>query len=464
MNIPERRGPPVVWNSPGAYNPSLEWKSVSEAFSSVERRDPNGMSDTQMELQTDTLSNGIRIVTQERSNTEAVAFHVYFGCGGRHEADEVVGVSHALEHMMFKGTPTRTYLQIAQEMEGVGATINANTGPERTCYFFVAPAEVLEKVLPVYADALGNSLIDPTEWEKERQVIQEELKMYEDMPRFVVSDRLETTMFNLQVGVIGNRETIDSIRTEHMRALMADWYRPANTVISAAGRLDHRTMKDLAEEYFGSRPARDAGPARPDLPEKSARRICSVVRQTDQVNLAIGFRAPGRQDPDLPALRLLNDILGGKMSSRLFDEVREKRGLAYSVHSRAHRFTDTGYVELKAGVALDKAIEATRVILAEAARIREDLVDDEELEAAVNHLRGLLLVREESDDFAERNGEGLLLDGEVRTLREELDALGQVTREDVRRVAKQVFREEELTAAFVAEEDLSESLAPVLHL
>ncbi|MDP6618943.1 MAG: insulinase family protein, partial [Nitrospinota bacterium] len=142
----------------------------------------------------------------------------------------------------------------------------------------------------------------------------------------------------------------------------------------------------------------------------------------------------------------------------------EKRGLAYSVHSRAHRFTDTGYLELKAGVASDKALEATRVILAEAARLREELVDDDELEAAGKHLRGLLLVREESDDFAERNGEGLLLDGEVRTLQEELGVLEKVTREDVRRVASQVFQDEELTAAFVAEEDLSESLAPVLHL
>ena len=241
---------------------------------------PTGRAIIKMDIQTDTLSNGIRIVTQERSNTEAVAFQVYFGCGGRHEADEIVGVSHALEHMMFKGTPTRTYLQIAQEMEGVGATINANTGPERTCYLFVAPAEVIGKVLPVYADALNHSLLDPKEWKKERQVILEELKMYEDMPRFVVSDRLETTMFNLQVGVIGSRETIHKIETEDMRALMANWYRPSNTVISAAGRLEHRAMKDLVEEHFGSRPVQDGAPPRPDLPGKSARRICGPVSRT----------------------------------------------------------------------------------------------------------------------------------------------------------------------------------------
>ncbi|MFQ5692757.1 MAG: M16 family metallopeptidase [Nitrospinota bacterium] len=417
-----------------------------------------------MSIQKDTLSNGIRLVTQERTHTEAVAFHVYFGCGGRHEPDEVVGVSHALEHMMFKGTPTRTYLQIAQEMEGVGATINANTGPERTCYYFVAPAEVVSQVLAVCADAVNNSLLDPAEWEKERQVILEELKMYEDMPRFVVSDRLETTMFNLQVGVIGSRETIGAIQVEDMRRLMDRWYRPSNTVLSVAGRLEHGAIKALAEEHFGSRAAAGEPPRAPDLPGKSRERLLGVVRQTDQVNLAIGFRALGMDHPDLPALRLLNDILGGKMSSRLFDEVREKRGLAYSVHSRAHRFTDTGYLELKAGVALDKAVEATRVILAEAARLREEPVTEAELESAKRHLRGLLLVQEESDDFAERNGESWLLEGDVRTLDRELEGLEKVTREDVQRVAKNVFRDEELTAAFVAERDLRDDLASVLSV
>ncbi|MBI2880263.1 MAG: insulinase family protein [Candidatus Tectomicrobia bacterium] len=417
-----------------------------------------------MAIRKDTLSNGIRLVTHQRTNTEAVAFHIYFGCGGRHEPDEVVGLSHALEHMMFKGTPTRTYLQIAQEMEGVGATINADTGPERTSYHFVAPAEVVPKVLAVYADAVNNSLLDPGEWEKERRVILEELKMYEDMPRFVVSDRLETTMFNLQVGVIGSRETIGAIRTEHMRRLIADWYRPVNTVISVAGRLEHEKIWDLAEAHFGTRSSEGGLPRVPELPKKSKERVCGVVRQTDQVNLAFGFRALGRKHPDLAALRLMNDILGGKMSSRLFDEVREKRGLAYSVHSRAHRFTDTGYLELKAGVALEKAVEAARVSLAEAARLRDEPVSEEELESAKKHLRGLLLVQEESDVFAERNGESWLLEGEVRTLAQELEALERVGREDVRRVAADVFRNEELTAAFVAERDLSDDLAAVLAL
>lgn len=416
-----------------------------------------------MDIQEVTLQNGIRVVTQRRSGSEAVAFHIYFGCGGRHEPNEVVGVSHALEHMMFKGTNTRTYLQIAGEMEGVGASINANTGSERTCYFFVAPAEVLSKVLPVYADAINNSLLDADEWEKERLVILEELKMYEDMPRFVVSDRLETTMFNPQVGVIGSRETIQAIRTDDMRQLISRWYRPSNMVISAAGGIEHEEVVDAAEKYFGSREESGEESDWPKLPEKSSKRIVGVCRQTDQVNLAIGFRSFGLSHPDFSALRIMNDILGGKMSSRLFEEVREKRGLAYSVNSRVHPFTDTGYLEMKAGVSPEKAVEATRVILGEAARMRGYLVEEEELIAAKKHIRGMVLVQEESGEFADRNGEGLLLEGRVRTIKEELEAVERVSREEVLRVASDIFVDEELTAAFVSEKDLSEPLTPVLR-
>ena len=152
------------------------------------------------------------------------------------------------------------------------------------------------------------------------------------------------------------------------------------------------------------------------------------------------------------------------MSSRLFDEVREKRGLAYSVHSRAHPFTDTGYLELKAGVALDKAVEATRVILGEAARLREQPVEEEELIAAKKHLRGLLLIQEESSEFADRNGESLLLKGKVKTLEKELAEIEGVNREDILQVANDIFVDEELTSAFVAERDLSDELTSVLRV
>ena len=417
-----------------------------------------------MKVRQDKLSNGIRVVTAERGDSAAVAFHIYFGCGGRHEPDAVVGVSHALEHMVFKGTPTRTTLDIAREMEGNGASINANTASERTCYHFTAPADVFGTVLEVYADAVNNCLLDREEWHRERKVILEELKMYEDMPRVWVSDMLETTMFNLQVGVLGSRETINAIEPGHMRELIGRWYTPGNTVISVAGGVPHERVMELSERHFGGREGRAEPAAGPTLPDKSRRRVAEQARQTDQVNLSIGFRAFGLDHPDGAALRLMGNILGGKMSSRLFTEVREKRGLAYSVSASPHRYTDAGFVELKAGVAIEKAREATQVILAEAARLKAEPVSAQELAEAKRHLRGNLQIHESSDYFAGRNGSNLLLRGKLYPVEEELADIEAVSAGDVQRVAGGIFRQETMTAAVIAERPLAAELEPVLRI
>ncbi len=417
-----------------------------------------------MKIFQDKLSNGIRVVTAVREDSDAVAFHIFFGCGGRHERDDVVGVSHALEHMVFKGTPTRSTLEIARQMEGNGATINAYTSAERTCYHFTAPVEVFGKVLEVYADAVNNCLLDKDEWQRERQVILEELKMYEDMPRMWVSDMLETTMFNLQMGVIGNRETINAIDSKDMRDLIDKWYVPGNTVISVAGGVSRKEVVEFSERFFGERKGSTRKTRAPELPSKSKQMVIDQARQTDQVNLAIGFRAFGMENEDAAALRLLGDILGGKMSSRLFTEVREKRGLAYSVSASPQTYTDSGYVALRAGVALEKAKEATKVILAEAARMKTELVDEEELSEGKRHLRGNLLVHESSSYFAGRNGSNLLLREKLFPVDEELAKIEAVTAEDVKRVAGDVFREEEMTLAVIAERALGAKLEPVLRI
>ncbi len=417
-----------------------------------------------MQIVQDKLKNGIRVVTSELTDSGAVAVRIYFGCGGRHERDEVVGVSHALEHMVFKGTPTRSTLEIAREMEGNGAVINAHTAGELTCYHFTAPAEVFGAVLDVYADAVNNALLDGEEWSRERKVILEELKMYEDMPRAWVSDMLETTMYNLQMGVIGSRETINAIEPEHMRELIETWYLPGNTVISVAGGVKHEEVMELSERVFGGRKDGAEPLERPELPTESSRRIVDQARQTDQVNLAIGFRAFGLDHEDGPVLRLMCDILGGKMSSRLFTEVREKRGLAYSVSASPQAYTDSGLVELRAGVALEKAKEATEVILAESARMKNEEVSADELAEAKRHLRGNLLIQESSDYHAGRNGRNLLLRGKLYPLEEQLAEFEAVTAEDIQRVGGEVFREEKLTAAVIAERALGEELAPVLKI
>ena len=417
-----------------------------------------------MKIVEDKLSNGIRVVTAERSESAAVAFHIYFGCGGRHERDEVVGVSHALEHMVFKGTPSRTTLDIAREMEGNGASINANTASERTCYHFTAPADAFATVLEVYADAVNNCLLDKDEWARERMVILEELKMYEDMPRIWVSDMLETTVYNLQMGVIGNRETIKAIEPEHMRELIENWYVPGNTVISVAGGVRHEEVMALSEKHFGARSGSEEKPLSPGLPEESKAKIIDQARQTDQVNLALGFRAFGLNHEDAAPLRVMCNILGGKMSSRLFTEVREKRGLAYSVGAVPHRYTDTGMVEMKAGVALEKAVEATEVILSETGKFKTEHVTSQELAEAKRYIKGNLQIHESSEYHAGRNGSNLMLRGKVYSVEEELADIDSVGEEDIQRVAKEVFQEDRLTGAVIAEKPLGSEIEAVLKI
>ncbi len=417
-----------------------------------------------MKIVEDKLSNGVRVVTAERSESAAVAFHIYFGCGGRHERDEVVGVSHALEHMVFKGTPSRTTLDIAREMEGNGASINANTASERTCYHFTAPADAFATVLEVYSDAVNNCLLDKDEWARERMVILEELKMYEDMPRIWVSDMLETTIYNLQMGVIGNRETIKAIEPEHMRELIEKWYVPGNTVISVAGGVRHEEVMALSEKHFGARSGSEEKPLSPGLPEESKAKIVDQARQTDQVNLALGFRAFGLNHEDAAPLRVMCNILGGKMSSRLFTEVREKRGLAYSVGAVPHRYTDTGMVEMKAGVALEKAVEATEVILSETGKFKTEHVTSQELAEAKRYIKGNLQIHESSEYHAGRNGSNLMLRGKVYSVEEELADIDFVGEEDIQRVANQVFQEDRLTGAVIAEKPLGSEIEAVLKI
>lgn len=417
-----------------------------------------------MRIVEDKLANGIRVVTAERPESAAVAFHIYFGCGGRHERDEVVGVSHALEHMVFKGTPSRTTLDIAREMEGNGAAVNANTAPERTCYHFTAPADAFAAVLEIYADAVNSCLLDKEEWDRERLVILEELKMYEDMPRIWVSDMLETTVYNPQMGVLGNRETINAIEPEHMRELIEKWYVPGNTVISVAGGVEREEVMALSERYFGDRTGGGEKPASPALPQESAAKVVAQARQTDQVNLALGFRAFGLDREDGAPLRVMCNILGGKMSSRLFTEVREKRGLAYSVGAAPHRYTDTGMIELKAGVALEKAVEATEVMLSETGKFKTEPVSAQELEEAKRHIKGNLQIRESSEYHAGRNGSNLMLRGRIYPVEEELADIDAVREQDVRRVAEEVFQEDRLTGAVIAEKELGDEIEAALKI
>ena len=220
----------------------------------------------------------------------------------------------------------------------------------------------------------------------------------------------------------------------------------------------------LSEQHFGGRAGSDEKPLSPGLPEESKAKIVDQARQTDQVNLAIGFRAFGLNHEDAAPLRVMCNILGGKMSSRLFTEVREKRGLAYSVGAAPHRYTDTGMVEMKAGVALEKAVEATEVMLSETGRFKSEPVTGEELAEAKRYIKGNLQIHESSQYHAGRNGSNLMLKGKVYPVEEELADIDSVNEGDIQRVAGAVFQEDGLTAAVIAERELGSELEAALKI
>ncbi len=415
-------------------------------------------------LETAVLDNGIRLVTYKRQSTKAVAFYIFYGCGTRYEDSNIVGVSHALEHMIYKGTPTRTSIDISRETEGVGASINAMTGEEFTRYYFKAPSRVFLPVFEVYTDLLKNSLLAEEAWSIEQQSILEELNWFKDTPDIWVKDQLVMNMYNLQMGVIGNKETISAIQPSDMRELMSKWYHPNNMIVSVAGDLDFNLVKDLVEQHYGNlQPSELSSVSK--TPSKSQKILDVLVRpNVNQVSLAFGIRAYSLKDEKRPVLAILNDVLGGKMSSRLFYEVREKRGLAYSISSSINdiKCSDAGVLTIWAGIRSGKAEEATKIIIDECLKLAQCKLSEGELNEAKQHLIGIIESIENSDYFAISHGESWLLKGRIETYEEKIREIEKVTAEEVQEVAKDIFSKE-INAVYIASEDLTDKIEPILR-
>jgi len=395
------------------------------------------------------LSNGIRVITQERE-TEAVAFCFFVGCGSRNEKDEIVGVSHALEHSMFKGTSLRTAHDIARETEGKGAEINAFTSEECTCYWFAAPADTFREVAEVYADSLHNSLLDEKEWSTEQKNILEERLMYEESNTLCVqSILLPEAMFNLQMSVIGSIKTIKRIKPIHMRELIKEWYLPENIIISVAGGIKHKVILEICEELFGNfHKSWDVNPKLPTLnplPAQSPEPYVEKIRKEKQFGIAMGFRAYSKTDERSHAASLLNLILGGGMSSRLFQEVREKRGFAYSVYSSREGFKDTGTFSITAFTS--NPLEALPVIIKELGKIRKSPVSDREIRDAKIARKAFSKKEEGSVSFALRNASSIFYHGRIIGRDEGYKKIEGVSKKDILAVARDIFVPDNITIA-----------------
>lgn len=390
------------------------------------------------------LSNRLRVISAPMPQMESVALGVWIAAGGRYESARLCGVSHFLEHLMFKGTLSRTARQIKEAIEGLGGAMNAFTDVEATCLYAKVPAKHAAVTLDVLLDMAFHARLSAGDIERERQVILEEIKMYLDAPMQYVQDLLGTVMWPrhpLGMFLAGTQQSVGRIRRLDIAAYCRRFYTPANVVVAAAGPVSHR----LLVEQVAARVGRLA-PGRPQRFRRAAGRQgrprwdCTV-KETEQTHAALGFHAFPRNHPHIHGLNLLHVILGGNMSSRLFHQVREVRGLAYEIGSQIRRYRDTGAFTVSAGVEHGKFIRALRVILDELRRVQRRPVGADEFDRAREFYTGqLLLMLEDTIDHMLWIGESELVLGRVSPLGQILDDVRRVTPADVTRVAREVLR------------------------
>jgi predicted Zn-dependent peptidase len=400
------------------------------------------------------LKNGTRVVLVPDPGKEVVTTMIVFGVGSRYESEEEAGISHVLEHMHYKGTKKRpTPLKVAEFIEEIGGEHNAFTSKEYTGYYTKVASKHLDKSLDFLGDLIINPLFESEELEREKGVILQELDMYEDLPMEVAANKFEQTIFgNNALGrdVIGYKNSIKSITREKLIEFKNRHYVASNAVVVLAGNLSSYSDKrilNLLEKHF-ILPAGDA-PKYLDQNLNNQKSFSITERKIEQSHLIIGFRGISYSDPDRYPLRMLALILGGGMSSRMFVEIREKRGLAYAVRSSITNYLDTGAFETYAGVAHARAEEAIKAILGEFRKIKNG-VTAKELARAKEYVYGHLLINlEDSNEVANHYALSLLLSNEIKTPNDVVKEYEKITKEKILEVANKYIKDENMTIAFV---------------
>ncbi len=388
-----------------------------------------------------TLDSGATIVTERMEEVRSATVGFWFDVGGRDEPETLAGSSHFLEHLLFKGTPRRSAKDIADAFDRVGGDVNAFTGKEYTCYYSRVLDEDLPMALDVLSDMIRNSIIDPDELESERKVILEEIAMHEDAPDELVHDLFYRSMWDghpLGRPVLGYNETISAVTRDQVADYWRERYSPNNLVVAAAGHVDHDRLVSEIERLFpdatGRRTLR-SGPV-PD----AATGIKIFKRPTEQAHIVMGTEGLHRSHEDRYALTVLDTVLGGGMSSRLFQEVREKRGLAYSVYSYRSLFADAGTFAIYAGTTPQNAETVLEIFRTEIDSILGEGITPAELERAKGHVKGsLVLSSEDPGSRMNRLGRQQLTNGEILSIDELIDKFDRLEMDDVVRVGQEVL-------------------------
>lgn len=401
-----------------------------------------------------TLANGLRIILAPLPAFRSVTAIILCGAGSRYEKKETNGVSHFLEHMFFKGTEKRPEASdISHALDAIGADYNAFTGKETTGYHIKAASEHLPFLLELLSDMLWNSKFDEAEIEKERGVIIEEINLYEDTPMRRVAEIYEQLLWpNQPLGwdIGGEKDIIRKLQRNDFLDYINARYVPNNMVIALAGDFEKGKALDLVKRYFGHKSSEKVSSFVPAVDKQSKPQARVTYKKTDQAHLVLGVRGFKLDHPDRYNAAILGTILGGGMSSRLFVNVREKRGLAYYVRADHEAYLDTGTFVASAGVDLKRIDDAIKVILEEFGKITNDKITDRELRKAKEYIKGkVILAWEDSRTVAAAYGSEELMEGKVRTLDQYIASIESVKAEDVERMARDLFVQDKLNLAVI---------------
>ena len=399
------------------------------------------------------LDNGLAIVGRPMPDRQSVSVGIWIRVGSRYEAADKKGISHFLEHLLFKGTRSYSCRKIKESLEGVGGSLNGFTSEELTCYLVTIPGRYLDLALNVLSDMVLNPTVPEAEVDREKQVILEEIKMYKDQPQSRVHELLDGLLWPgqpLGIPIIGSAELVNRTKRQDLLDFRRASYTPANIVVSAAGALDYNRLYRSAKRIFSKEREYPQNYFIPAREFQSAPQARIFRKDNEQTHISLGFHAFSRSDPSRYALALLQVILGGNMSSRLFNELREKRGLAYEVGAHIRRFYDTGAFTIHAGIDNKKITESLQVIFRELKKIKLNLVRHEEFRRAKDFYLGqLALAMEGTTDNMLWIGESVSTQDKTHTLKETMRRINAIKREDIRAIARKIFNKSKINLAAV---------------
>ncbi len=390
----------------------------------------------------ETLDNGLTLITEAMPEVRSVAIGVWLKKGSRHEPAARCGVSHFIEHMVFKGTTTRSAERIAAEVDSIGGYMDAFTAKEYASFHLKVLDEHLPLAVDILADIVLNPRFDPAELTKEKKVIFEEINMVEDTPDDLVMELLCEAFWPghaLGRPILGTKRSVSRFQRGHLAAYFARVYHPANIVIVAAGHLEHGAVAELVRRYF-SRLSKGAIASNGHAPRPIASTVARSKKELEQVHVCLGTRALRQDHPDRYVSFVLNTVLGGSMSSRLFQNVREKRGLVYTISSGITSYSDAGLLSVYAGTSLDSVREVIRLTLEEMRRLVGERLPEEELRRSRDHIKGgLVLSLESTSARMSHLARQEIYFGRQLPLAEILDGIEQVSADDVQRLAAELF-------------------------